>query len=66
MSLRERSIQRISEACAELYDAKKRKGPDVVWVPKLGPCTAWERDVVRQLVAQRITYDAAMGAWFTP
>lgn len=63
-AFRERVIVRVTAACEALYAAKKRKGPDVIWVPELGPLTTWERQLVKELVAQRITYDASMGAWF--
>lgn len=57
---------RVAAAMNELYEHKRRFGVDRVWAPLLGPCTAVEREEVRRKVAERITHEAAMGAWFTP
>jgi hypothetical protein len=56
-----RSTQRIIRAVNAAYRAR-----NCVWVPELGPCNVAERAFVRKVVAQRITYEAAMGAWYTP
>jgi hypothetical protein len=61
---KERTVVKVIKACEALYAAKKAKGPDTIWVPELGPCNSWERQLAKELVAERITYDAAMGAWF--
>ena len=58
---RRRSHARVVRAAGACYLAR-----NCVYVPELGPCNTAERAFVRKVVAQQITYEAAMGAWFTP
>jgi hypothetical protein len=61
MAAHRRSTLRIVRAVNAAYRAR-----NCVWVPELGPCNVAERAFVRKVVAPQITFEAAMGAWFTP
>lgn len=58
--LRERSILRVTQACDELYELIKKDPARPMWASKMGPCNKWERDLVKELVSEQLTYDASL------
>ena len=60
LAYREQSVARMSRAAGALYESRMVKP----WVPELGPLTKWERSVVRELVAERVTYETDMKVRF--
>lgn len=58
--VRERSVARMQRAAAALYENRMQR----LWEPELGPLNKWERGVVREIVAARITWELDMKVRF--